>query len=48
MTSPPSSPLALYESSCIIGGTTCGHAAGNVFNFADAGDHDNDSLWKYL
>ena len=38
MTSPPP---ALHGSSCTTGGNTCGHATGNVFNFADAGDVDN-------
>ena len=38
MTSPP---LALHGSSCTTGGSTCGHATGNVFNFADAGDIDD-------
>ena len=42
MTSPPSSPpLALCGSSRTTGGSTRGHATGNVFNFADAGDDNN-------
>ena len=38
MTSPP---LTLYGSSCTTGGSTCGYATGNVFNFADAGNIDD-------
>jgi len=42
MISPPSSPPpALHGSSRTTGGSTRGHATGNVFNFADAGDDDN-------
>lgn len=42
MISPPSSPPpALHGSSRTTGGSTHGHATGNVFNFADAGDDDN-------
>jgi hypothetical protein len=42
MASPPSSPPpALQGSSCTVGGSTCGCATGNVFNFADACDDDN-------
>ena len=42
MTSPPASPPpALQGSSRTTGGTTRGHAAGNIFNFADA-DPDAD------
>jgi hypothetical protein len=36
MTSPSSSPIALQGSSRTTGGSTRGHATGNVFNFADA------------
>ena len=38
MTSPPP---ALHGSSRTTGGSTCGHTAGNVFNFANAGDVDD-------
>ena len=40
MTSPPGSPPA-HGSSRTTGGSTRGHAVGNIFNFADAGDNDN-------
>ena len=36
-----SPPPALHGSSHTTGGSTRGHATGNVFNFADAGDIDN-------
>ena len=36
-----SPPPALHGSSRTTGGSTRGHATGNVFNFADAGDIDN-------
>ena len=39
MQSPPNSPSqGLHGASCIIGGTTCQHAHGNVFNFVDRPD----------
>ena len=41
MTSPSSSP-PLYGSSRITGGSTRGHAVGNVFNFADAAAGDDN------
>ena len=40
MTSPPCSPPA-HGSSCTTGGSTCGRAVGNIFNFADVDDEDN-------
>ena len=42
MASPPCSPPPpLYGSSRTTGGSTCGHATGNVFNLADADDGTN-------
>jgi hypothetical protein len=39
-----SPPPALHGSSRTTGGSTRGRATGNVFNFADAGDENLDTL----
>jgi hypothetical protein len=45
MTSPKASPESeLFGSFHTMGGTLCGHAVGNVFNFADAGDDNTEMV----
>jgi hypothetical protein len=45
MTSSKASPEPeLFGSSCTMGETLCGHAVGNVFNFADADNGDTEMV----
>lgn len=44
MASPAGSPISLQGASHTTGGSTHGHAAGNVYNFSDGADFDMEML----